>query len=453
MTRIFACIVLALSTSSLTAQEVIHKVELGTRSISKVQGFVLNDGIFLSYHDDTKRDEYFSLGYKYLLVGRNGSETPLSIPDLSGKKLINVMDSDDSLFFYYVEEQNKQAQISAFALKKTTWKRKDVSQHYLLPKEIIGGAYSKDNFVFASIERETKSLHIVQVHGVDLLSDMAYELPKDIFKRVGFAKVIWDGVEVTPREAESNIKIYISRSQIIVSHDEFTGAHGILHIYRIDRATQNVLSFEIEERTSRPFSSFIFQDNIYRISRHSGAVVSIFKMNKELISSFRIDKEVPYAKEKAYFRRGASMQVLGDRNVWDAISNLGSAFISVHPNDSSSMILKIGTHQISKKSVPMPVPLPMFNPMLFVGVPISLSRGSVNSSDYYFYLKGNPNAGFTYSNSSTLVQQKFDNFELFDPEKEIEYTHKSYLKGRDSVWYGLYLKKKSKELEIVKFSN
>lgn len=450
MIRFFACIVLALLTISLTAQDVIRKVKLGSRSISKVQGFVLNDGFFLSYHDDTKRDEYFSLGYKYLLIGKNGSETPLSIPDISGKKLINVMDSEDSLFFYYVEEQKKQAQISAFSLKKTSWRRKDLPQRFLLPEEIIGGAYSKNNFFLASLEKETKSLHVVQIHGVELVSDIAYELPKDFFKEAGSAKVIWDGVDVTPQGAEARVKIYISHSQIIASYDEFTGSRGIVHILRIDRATRNVSSFEIEERATRPFSSFIFQDNIYRISRHNGALVSVFNMNKELISSFRVDKKVPYARETAYFRRGSSLQVLGDRNVWDAISNLGSVFISVHPGEGSFVILKIGTHHIGKKSVPMP--LPMFNPVLFIGVPIQLSRSADNNSDYYFYLKGNPNTGFTYSSSSTLIQQKIDNFELFDPKREIEYTHKSYLKGEDSTWYGLYLKKKSNELEIVKFN-
>ena len=451
MKGIFLYTVFSLSSLSLTAQEVIHRTKLSSTTISKVRGFVLSDGFFLNYHDNTKLGVYYPLGYQSLIIGKDGAEIPLMIPDLLDKQLVNVVSSNDSLYFYYLESQKKITRISAFVLEKKTWKRKDVTQSFVIPEGFIGGRLHKDLFL-ASVEKETESLHVSQVHGVELVNDESYQLPKEIFSKIASsAEVIWEGTEVTPFKAEARIKIYISQSQIIVSYDEFTGSRGIIHIFRIDRTTKNVSTLEIEERTGHDFRSFVFQDKIYRIGWEKGAVVSVFNMNKELMSSFRVDKNSSYARERAYFRIGNSKRVVGDRNVWDALSNAGRIFISVHPFDDSTVILKIGTHHIMASGPPIIIINPAFMAASLLLRAITLSFNEQNSRDYYFYLQGNTDHGFSYSNASGLVQQKIDNFELEDPGNVISYTHKSYLKSDGLGCYGIYQKKHSKELMIVGF--
>ncbi len=450
----------------LIAQEFIASVPLENLYVKKVQGCVLKDSIFISYSDAIQEEALF----KTILILPDGSYKALNLPELKDRIFLGAAGFNDSLYFYYLKKIQKSIYIKTVVLSKSTGKRTSPNWQFELPEKILG-TFTDNGLYVLYTEKNGQVVRLAHLKGCSIHQTTDYKLTRNPFsKSKPSVALIHDGANVTPAEAEARTKIYFTKKQILGSIDEGetfysnpdgtdTHVNGKTTFFRMDSTGYNDTKL-IPDNSGKKFSTFIYGGYLYKVVKDKGFQVSIYDwdVNDTFIKSFAINKQSSFKDETAYVRDDKARRLFNDRTVWEAMDNGGNPFITVHPIDSGNVILKIGTHtQVKSSSIPVVSGLGAVVTLISAAAVISnyaLDKGE--SVDHYFYLKGNPITGFTYTNDTGILDQRLDLYEVFNVEKKqkpLEFKFKGYLKGGDFTYAIYQFAKGAKELKIIRFKN
>ncbi|HYG02829.1 MAG TPA: hypothetical protein VD927_10315 [Chryseosolibacter sp.] len=425
------------------AQKLISTIKLRGNAVKDMQAFAMGDSLFVSF-----LDSYPS--FHTLLVLPDGSQKVLPVPELYGKILLSAKKAGDSVQFSYLEDKGKTVVLKITAVHGITGKRHTRSEFLTLPDNLIGSFFQKYLYLFR-LQREDYSLRVSKLDGTMVIDENVYKVGKNVYEKLtSDVAFITNFSHITPSQAESRTKVYVFEKEIAICIDNVFESNTTLT--RIDRISGDISTTVIPEYTNTSFRSALCNDLLYRIWRKKGISMAIYD-GARVVDSISINKATSFSSRKSFMRNDASNLVLDNRTVWDAISNVGSVFISPVPIDSGSTFIQIGTHKAISKGTPI----------LFGGIPSvmvasiflrTLTNSIVKDAgiDHYFYLSRNAGKEFTYTDSPTTVQQSIDKYELFDFGNPRNYSFKGYLTGVDRV-FGFYIVKKSDvgELLIVKF--
>ena len=390
----------------------------------------------------------------------DGTQKPISAPLLHGKTILYAENYGDSILFYYGEGSKR-----SVVLKSLSWNRISNSiralswSHELNSR--IWASYKKDGLHLLCGSKKSDTLELVHISRLNVTNKKIH-VPIKLFERANQSTaLIPDGAEVMPSQAAAKAKIYVSDTSLLISFFQRGRQTDTERVYatntfvKVNMKTGATEQLSFKDSQNNYFGMFVHEDLIYKIVKHYKAfTVDVYRWNRTLVKSFTIDKKNHYIKQPAYLRDDRAKRVFDNRSVLDAIANGGDEFISVHKAGDGTLILKVGTDIEFTQGTPI---ITVFGPVLHVvtavtSVAVMATSNSDLFADHYFYLKGNVNDGFTYTNQSGLLQQKIDDAELFNEKDPVDYKYKWYLRTAKSD-YAFYVPRKGKaRLSIVKFT-
>lgn len=440
---------------ALTAsgQKSYGTIELSSKNLKTLQRFLIGDTVVTFYRDAQPGSQINPFTSEHwVLIAPDGEKQHLVIAELYGKEKVAVMRKGDELLFYFAEEVNKKAILKMLAYNPSTSK-KTVIQCGTIPDELLVTAIDETLTFF--YWTRSNELGLMRIDAGRVIEDVKYVLPPNTIDRRSGIAFIEEGSLITAGQAFQPVKIYRSNGRIVITHDKndysFNNKNSVTHWTTIDTRSGKVASISIPEPGHTQYKSIWHDGMLYRIIKDKGFHVKVFD-GENLISNFSIPYDVAYAGQTGMLRDDAGRRVFNNRNVRDVMDNLGKPFIVVQKLDSTNILLKVGTQkEVSHGHTPI---LPMSSLAgLFVSLTISSVSHAIADESYvhhYFYLRGNISDGFSYTNETRLLEQKIDQYELFDPKTRIDYRYKSYLRSKDQT-IAFYMREKTRQLELVKF--
>ncbi len=288
----------------------------------------------------------------------------------------------------------------------------------------------------------------MQVHNFKVVREVDVPLSSDFFVDEGATiATIVQGHEVQPWQARASFKIYCNGDHLTLCKDR-------LRIGKVQGTTICEIDLSNKEKRREYFvgnkskdlvTSYFHNGSLYRVAKNkllaTEFYISVFDSTNQSVADFVVSKTVSYSDSTSYLRATDSKRVMNTLNVWDAVSNMDNMFVSVHPYDSSRVILKVGTN---KKYSNGPVyaglnPIGIMTSIVASALVTSLDQ-TVSSKDLYFYLIGNPQTGFDYWNGKGLLGERVDASEMFNPRWPLEYKEKVYADSETFV-IGVYQEK------------
>ena len=430
----------------LHAQDTIATIPLKKHTSHRnLQGDALGDSVFLMY-DAGSQD----LIHHSVFIMPDKTVKNIDLPEMMNAIFLGMISKGDSIYFYYIKEENKSVSVRAVVLDKALERKSFPSWQVPITKNIMTTWKDKNlTLVYANNE---KQIRIMAIHGLSVVSDDKYDLSYPLDKKIKNYGVVHDRREGRPVDAAANSKVFIKDHEIWMITDQNNGydpaAPAKTQFIRIDSTSYR---FKIwPDKEGKSFSTYVHNDLIYKIRKDRGLQVLIYNFDGKLLHSFSLDKHVAFAKEIAYVRDEAARRVFNDRTVWDAMANVGSPFISVYSLDSGKTLLKIGTHTDVEKGLPI---VPGLGPLSLVMLAASITKMAMEdatSLDHYFYMVGTPATGFQYTNASGLLSQAIDIHELYN--SKFDYKYKGYLQTSNSTYCIYRINRGEDELRVVKFS-
>lgn len=449
----FLVILILVCALPLTGQVPYGSIELTSKNLKTLQRFLVGDTVVLFYSDPySSRQPQPYLNEHWVFITTAGERQNLRIPELVGKEKVAVLRNGENLLFYFAEEAKKQTLLKVLTYNTQT-KEKTISQCCVIPDNLIVTALDETlTFIYSTPAGE---LGLMQIDAGRVVRDARYPVPPNTIHVKSGVAFIDEGAFIHPGQAFQPVKIYRSQDQIVITHDKidynFNNKKSVTYWTIIDTNSGNVTSMTIPEPGRTLYKSIWHDGKLYRIIKDKGFHIRIFDGEEE-VDSFSIPYNVGYADSSGMLRDDAARRVFNNRNVRDVMDNLGKPFIVVQKIDATNIILKVGTQrEVSHGHTPI---LPMASiPGIFVSLAVSSISHAIADESYihhYFYLKGNISDGFTYTNETSLLEQRIDQYELFDPKTKLDYRYKSYLRTNHHT-IAFYMRGRSRRLELVGF--
>ncbi len=432
------------------AQEELGRIALNLSNQKKVRAFILHDSIIVSFQS-------MKSGVarpKFTLFQPDGTAKPLEAwPMFRTIDLLTIHSSPDSLFFYYIEDTRKANLLRAVLYDKKTDKIQVAARSIPIPGN-LACVYEDGDLYFVNLDRARTSLHLTQIRNLNIVREWDKPLSSTFFLGGETVAAIMHGHEPQPWQARTSLKLYVDKNKLTLCKDlPKIGAGSGTAICEIDLTSDSVKprQYFIADKSGESFTSYLNNGTLYRVAKNkpmaSAFYISVFDSTSRKAGDFAMEeKATSYRGEVAYTRATDSKRVLNNRNVWDALSNTGDIFVSVHPYDTSRVVLKVGTHthtDLRSGAAPMFAafgPVGMLASAMASAVIMSLDQ-TVESRDLYFYLIGNTGTGFSYWDGEGVFGRYIDGYEMFDPKLPVDYKVKAYAETGDFV-IAVYQEKK-----------
>lgn len=450
MKKIFLIALTAMS-STVFAQTEIANIPLDDKYLQGIQTIDLGDTLFVSIDEGVKSNN--------LLIMPDGTQRMFDAPLLHGKVILHAENFGDSILFYYGEGKKKAVVLKTLSWNATTNTSRLLPWTYDLNSR-VWASYKNDGVHLLCGDKNSDTLEIISIRRLTTSSTKVH-LPVQLFERANQSTALFpDGEEVMPSQAAAKAKVYVKDSSLLISHFKQGLKTSEQTIYatntliKIDLKTGKSETLAMKDPINNYFGMFVHNDLIYKIIKgFKTFTIEIYRWDKKLVKSFTLNKQTEFSKQSAYLRDDRARRIFDNRTVFDAIANGGDEFISVHTGADGDLILKVGTNVEFIESSPM---IRLFGPVVFAltavtSVVVMTTSNTDQFADHYFYLKGNVNDGFTYTEQSGLVQQSVDEAELADERKEVYYKYKWYLRTSKGVYAYLVPKKGKPTLKIVKY--
>jgi hypothetical protein len=432
---------------SVQGQELLSKIPLQEKHIHQVQGVAIGDSVFLFF-------KYYNLGFQSFLIRPGEPARGFGYIELINKIILGVNQSSDSLYFRFLEDSKKNVIVKTLAVSRQTGRRSLLPGQVII-KENILDRYEDEDLHLVTINPADSTLNFKYFVKNNLITKYQYKLPGSVIKKRSVA-FLREGEKVSPAFAQALTKIYCTAQEIIIVEDA-VGASGARKpfgttVTRIKRSTGEMERKFFEETSMQKFSTFFLGEELFKVMRKKGLILTTIKWDGDS-NLYTIDKTSAFQGEMSYMRNEVHKNVMDNRNVWDAIDNMADVFVGAYPINDSSIYLKLGTHKEVQLGAPVPTliggPL-IFMSALFIVKAATIALDDGQSVDHYFYLKRDSD-GFHYVQKTDLLEQKIDYYEMIDLKNPIEHKFKGYIVTPQCI-IGIYLKHKSKELEVVRFS-
>lgn len=449
---VFLVFLLSLTNSSIFAQKELGQIVTNVQQ-KDARAFVFGDSVIVQYEKKVGGKKIRS----YALLSSTGTDvTPLSWPVATEHTILTIQASDDNLYAYFIDESEQTKVLRCMVASRHDLVMKLIPNGIPLPQTIIG-AYTDNDLHFVAFDEEDELLQIMQFHNARMSRILEAALPKSFLKKISSVGIIVDKIGAQPWQARAALKIYIHHNDRVslVKYENESEGTRVLDI-DFSATPAKLHSYQVDGKNA--VSSYLYEGQLYNLTKigleDKRFIVSISdSLNREL-GTVTISRTTAYNDSVSYIRATDSKRVLDNRDVWDALSNMGKPFIAVFPYDSTRVILKLGTHTRLKSGVSPFVGAfgvaGLVGGLVAAGIMRALDK-TVESRDLYFYLIGNANTSFTYWNGSGLIGHTIDRSEIFNPKKPVDYSFKGYTETSTST-IGIYQgKKKHDPLRIVKY--
>jgi hypothetical protein len=396
--------------------------------------------------------------FKTLMLMPDKSIQEMQIPELHSKILLGTLDLPDSIYFYYPAVKEKRNIVIRAVVYDKRQRRASIPQWEVDVADRLIGSFMQNGVVVSSADESKNALNIVKINRLKIEREENYIVDADFpIKKINSFGFIPENTPVETSAAAALKKIYLTEKAIFLTEDRDEIETGSTKILRIERSTGRRNRRMVLENSKRSFGSFIHQEIFYHIAKDKDDSFEMTAYDSvKLLTTFKVDRVGEYARSEAWFRNGVDKRVL-NRTVAQVINGRGQLYIIVHAVDAAHLVLELGMHQEGKKSAGMPffvatgaisVVSPIMALFLRSGNIIGTAMNDYMSIDKYFYLQGNVNNGFTFTEKSGLVKQVNDDYDLLMPVKVFD---KIYI-GDNNVSYGIYRPERySEKLEINRF--
>lgn len=155
--------------------------------------------------------------------------------------------------------------------------------------------------------------------------------------------------------------------------------------------------------------------------------------------------------DMAYSRFGAKLTMSREPLVKQILKMQTPNFVIADSTVGGELILTVGQFGQNTPTVPVVSTFGLIGALVSLASTVAIHELSDGPYFYqYFYLKGSINDGFKFTNETSLIRQRIDDYEIEKQAGKIRFKYKGYLSDSSGV-YALYLESKSSSLQIVKF--
>jgi hypothetical protein len=427
MRSIIVMLFIFVSTLSVWAQRTVALLE-SKDGFFNIQGQTLGDSVLLTYYNSfSKKSENFCA----TLVTPEGKQILLLLPELHKRKIFAATHTADSLCVYYVDKNE-----DSFFTVITIHKRSGIKK--VRPMNISVGGQLKAVFVdrnlfLVTVNKINRTLSFIEVENGVIINRQIFSVPDDsdnLFKLN--AAVIQHETNVQPAEAFSAVKIYFREQHYLVTLEYAEKKQSTYVVLKLNKALGTVSRWTFQSGPGREdFASFIAGNKLICVTKAKNYKVVLYDIEKQhAIDSFLITKKNPIAKEAGIYRDDRTLYIANDYPVKRIIKKPGSVFVTGYSSDTT-LVLKLGTHQISAPYFPMVSGLGLAVQAITAMISISVSLSATDNLDQYFYISWNGDS-YIYLQKPRLAESIRDKFELSP-----SITFKGYLEGTHTS-FGIY---------------
>jgi hypothetical protein len=313
--------------------------------------------------------------------------------------------------------------------------------------------------MLCAVKKEFR-LKLLRIHDGKLTDETSFALPFDLGKKKEGNVSFFDAsIPTSPKQASSPIKIIKDKDLIWIIIDEPIDLHSHnvtassifkTTVVKLDLLTEKTSIKSFMETEWNPFTSAILDGNLYRlVLEPKKQRIDLFNFESgKKIKTLNLTEGSKPGRDSTYARIGTYLKTEKDVKGANVVKRvLGNLFI-VDSLSGPEQLLTVGHYGDQM--------LQFFG--LSSGLEVILTATSLLVSELaqgpyscvYYYYTGSNDTGYTSTYRTPLLRQVIDDYEYNLLINKVRFDWQGYL-HRPELTYAFYQRRKSKELEIVKF--
>jgi hypothetical protein len=432
----------------ISAQSLFGTYDLKLKGVPTIGTMMAGDSILITSKSNG------GLVRDALWISPQANKTSTDLGELQDKPLIAIVAGKTMDLYYFLEEHGNTNYLKCAVIDKVSGTRY-VKDEFVELDDLPVGGYVDDGLNLICLTPKTNDVTVIKVADMRIMRETVFHLNAPLLRNKRTAVAFFDRRHpVRPDQATARVKLYLRDSLLIITCDEPFDEYdqpGTLYKTRVYELNLNSGTYSNRyfiEQSTQWFNSIIFNNYLYRVVQGEDGVLEIF----DLVTG---EQKPPVLFSAFQLSQPNRIYVSDDRNHSITMTTFKRTFANptyVIPDTiGSEIILRIGERYGFRTTVG---PLTAFGVAgLFLSVVtnvVLLSRPTEPVVDQYFYVKGSPANGFSYTADSGLLSQKISNYDVSVARDQKEYRFKSHLVGR-TVAYEVYMQKKTNKVNVLKF--
>lgn len=382
----------------------------------------------------------------------SGTHNQFPIDSVDYKRVIAVRTSEGREWYYSVVTKKGQQYLTAATRNQRSgaWSVEPVQLP--LPAPVLGVRRTELGIQLMCLAPEQTALSLVEVKGLDVTREFVHNINVPLLGKRTSVVVTTPEHPLRPEQALATMKVYwTSESITIVSdlrYEEFGDDPGLYktEVCQIDIATGTTVNKFFAHPNKSYFNSFYHNDHLYRLVREAQMpYIQVFQMTTGQSRNTTYLSPIAEHSNRSSYRARYSQKIkqkkLRRATAWPNYI--------VAESVPDGVVLRVGRQEISDVTifVPLPPVTALAATIAVAATTLSILSPPVVEEDYFFYLKGAPNAGFTYDDSTTSVDQHLTRHWL--STEDSPYQHRYHLYGRD-FGYSIEHSRKLKTVRVTR---
>lgn len=428
------------------SQKQVAEVELPSPVIKNISGIVCGDSVLFTYY---RNELYKSAAFNAVWIYPDGSQKRINLKELSGKLLIGVVHTKDSIQYYFLEEAKKKIELGMLTYHRYTNQKGAHSDRITLPGKLLG-CYIERNLFLIYATKEGSAVTLLEINNLTIVQQQKFNDAFDWEKLKTMRSTFIDS-RFPMRNSQLITPLRLIREDsaiFIVADDPATTETASqpafkTYISKLDLKTKTSDSKIFFEPSRADFRTVVKDNKVFRFVSRKDPELSIYDFESRTLLSKSVFEEKE--KREYYIRWGIKNEIKKmELKSWSPFHS----FITVDTSPSG-YVLTLGGYAEEDPNVPF---IGMFG--LLPAAISALANAAVHDLNdgpmayNYYYLEVAKNFSSCKVITKTgLLKQRIDDYELSLTPKMV---YKSYIDG-PQVSYAFYLTKGSSKLLIMKF--
>jgi len=449
---------LLLISRSSYAQELLTEIAAQGK-IDNISGMTIEEDVFITMDVVNPNGKKSSKSY---LIQKDGSKSEVDLTAILGKYLIGGVREGENTYFYYIYEKSDRVLIEAMRIDNKTGKGVVLSNSMDVPGKIYGSYVENGSlFMLCGIKKEF-TLRLLQFQSGTLIKQTNFPLSINLAKKKeGIVSFFDTGYPVSPKQAAAVIKIVKEGKVIWITFDEpmpdydYTATEATVFkttAIRLDLETEKVEIKAFFESQRHPFTSSMFNGNLYRLVIESRSMrIDQFNFTTgKLVKSTPLDRGTEPGRDSTYAHISGRFKTEKDVKGAAIIKRVFGYLLIVDSLSSTEKFLTVGHYGDHIIAVIGPASVAGLIVTAASLIVREVAEGPI--STVYSYYRGSMDKGFTATYKSPFVRKVMDDYEYRQLISGVRYDYRGYL-DIPGATCAIYQKDKSKTIQILKFEN
>lgn len=440
------------------AQSVIAEFSFPNEKIKNIQFYTSGDNIYLFYDEHDSRS---GLIRRSRLINVDGKTRELGLKHTEKTSLIDVRESGDTTWFYYLSGKKSALNLKAMIYNRVTNDNIWLDDEIEIVGQILAISNDAEALSIITYDKELNQLEVLQVNRFKQIYHRLFVVPIDLSRDYMNFSFIQNDDWASIEQGTAKFKMYIRNNKLIMSIDytflesTYTKPQTMILLFDLQNGTQTIKNFETKIRST--FRSFIYKDILYRAYASKKLFqLEVLKLSTgEMVHEKKIVLDTALRNSFVYLRNGKTNRIIKKETLYKMMTASDAwepAVVVLPGSDSFRTTIMWSSYYTDHNPIAVIMTHPMVD-MIISSIVVSaiLQLREPPGLSRYFYVTSDCRKGIITDSLSLKSQREIiDSYELAMDLQRIFFTYKSYLSLRNKP-VALYYSERTQKLKLVLF--